>query len=380
MSRQHTNGLRRLTPQETAALLDDDREPVGTIVDQDAQPVDEPIRLPIAEPTPVAPAQAKLPVSKSPRIGEIRSEGEAVVAGLSSDYVEERLEVEEERAVELAKLSVFRKQEQVADERVTEVKVERDDFVASLPTRVRRRIGQKLSRVASLTPWAMWVADTLLIANAYGVFGSVALPFPQSESVSNAVQLLRAAAVSFGLVFGLRMVGGRLRDRVEELRERWQPAGHAGDGAVIALVIATAVMLAFSVAQLQQAFLDLTLGGTQVHVPTSVLMSLVVFLGAVSLAAGYFSAEPELARLATLDEQLAKARAELGEARDRAGYQLGVVRALRAHLAAVREAERLDLAEQQAHTERRVYAHVGGNPDVYGVELGDGEAAVPGAA
>lgn len=374
------NGLSRLNAQETRQLLDADRAPLATVVDADGRAVDEPVLLPVSARAALMPAPATLPVKGSAAVGEIRAEGAATAAGIAYAYVDERTEATVAHAGALADLTACRGQRMAADERLGEVAEERAALFAGLPWRVRRRAGQRVSRVAKLTPWAMWGADTLLIANAYGVFGAVALPAPQSAYLSNAVMLLRAALVSFGLVFGLRLVGGRLRDVAEEAREQTPLVGRAADGLVAAVVIGAAVMLAVSAARLQQAFLRLALGGTQVAVPTSVLLSIVVFLGAVSLAAGYFSAEPELARLAGLDKLIAAARVEVATAAERVARQLGVVRGMRARLAAVDERERHELVEHAEHTNRRVYAHIGGNPDVYGLELDTDATRVPGGA
>ena len=372
------NGLSRLNAQETRQLLDADRAPLATVVDADGRVVDEPVLLPVSARAALTPAPAKLPVKGSAAIGEIRAEGAATAAGIAHGYVVERTEAKAAHAGAVGELAVCRGHRAAAEEQLAKVGEEWATLLAGLPRRVRRRLGQRVSRVAKLTPWAMWGADTLLIANAYGVFGAVAMPFPQSTYLSNAVMLLRAGLVSFGLVFGLRMVGGRLRDVAEEVRERTALVGRAADTLVAGVVIGAAVMLAVSAAALQQAFLQLTMGGTQVAVPTSVLLSIVVFLGAVSLAAGYFSAEPELARLAGLDELIATARAQVANTGERVARQLGVVRALRASLAAIDEREQHELVEHAEHTNRRVYAHIGGNPDVYGLELDTDATRVPG--
>lgn len=372
------NGLARLNAQETRQLLDGDRAPLATVVDADGRAVDEPMLLAVSARAALTPAPAKLPVKGSAAVGEIRAEGAATAAGIAHGYVGERTEATVAHAGAVAELAVCRGQRVATEERLGGLEEERAALFAGLPWRVRRRVGQRVSRVAKLTPWAMWGADTLLIANAYGVFGAVALPLPQSAYLSNAVMLLRAALVSFGLVFGLRLVGGRLRDIAEEAREQTPLVGRVGDGLVAGVVVGAAVMLAVSAARLQQAFLQLALGGTQVAVPTSVLLSIVAFLGAVSLAAGYFSAEPELARLAGLDTLIATARAEVAAATERVARQLGVAREMRARLAAIDESEQHELAEHAEQTNRRVYAHIGGNPDIYGLELDTEAALLPG--
>ena len=233
------------------------------------------------------------------------------------------------------------------------LKEEREGVVAGLSGRLRRRVGQPVSRVSKLTPWAMWVADTLMIANAYGVFGAVALPFPDSLYVGNATQLMRAAMVSFALVFGLRMVGSKLRDIAEELRESRPLAAIVLDGSIVLVVVGAGVMLALSAAQLQAGFLGVAAGGSVVHLPTSVLFWIVAFLGAVSFAAGYLGNEPAIARIAGFDTLIETTRIELNTIGAQLARQLGVVRGWRARLKAIDERERLEIIEQHEHSERR---------------------------
>ena len=380
MSGANGNGPTRLSPTEHGQVLEAAGMPLATVVDADGRVIDDAVQLPITEPQPAKPAGVKLPVSRSAALGEIRSDGEAVAASVSYDYVVERVGLECSQAEALAQLGSLRDGLRTADERLEDLEERREQFVASLPRWVRRRLGQRSSRAARLTPWMLWGADTLMIANAYGLFGSVALPFPSSSYVSNGVELFRAAAVSFGLVFGLRLVGGRLRDLVTELREWKQSYGAAGEGLVIAAVVAGAVLLGLSAAKLQAAFLSLMLGSSAIHVPLSVLSSIIVFLGATSFASGFFSAEPELATFARLEGEIASARSVVEKLREALWLQLGKVRGLRKQLRGVADRERLDLAEQGAHTKRRAYRHVRGNVTVYSLEVGGDEAKVPGAS
>src|SRR5262249_41278906 len=153
-------------------------------------------------------------------------------------------------------------------------------------------------------PWALFAADTAFLSRAYGLFGDLPLPFPGSVEVSNLTQILRAAAVSLGLVFGLRLVGAKFKDVVEELREHRPLLGVVCDAAVGGLVVAAAVRLIQSTAAMQQALLQIEAGGGSVHVPTSVLLGIVGFLGSVSLACGYFLNEPELDEAREHDQHL----------------------------------------------------------------------------
>jgi len=380
MSGSNGQKARRLSPDEFGAVLDAAREPLAVVVDADGGVVEDAVQLPVTAPRAVSPASVKLPVRSSARIGEIRSEGAAVAASVASEYVVERWEVERRLAMALAELSLRRGRLVRSRERLGAREKHREELVAGLPRWVRRRLGRRLSRLARATPWAFWVADTLMIANAYGLFGSVALPFPSSSYVSNGVSLVRAAAVSYGLVFGLKLVGSRLRDAAEEMRERAQGVGIACDVLVVMGALGGGVLLALSVAKLQAAFLALTLGGSAIHVPLSVLASIVTFQGTISLATGYFGSEPEVAAVAALDQEIATERDKVEKSEEALALQRGEVRALRRELPAVEEREQFDLAEQAAHTERAVYAHIGGDPLTYGVELNADPAKAPGAS
>lgn len=377
MSGQNGNG--RLSRGEFVEVLEAVREPLATVVDVDGRVVVDAPQLPIASPTPATPPRPKLPVDSSAHIGEIRSEGAAVAASVEADYVRQGIGLQRRLSEALAKLALLRNRLQDAAGRLADLEREREEFVASLPRRVRRRLGQRPSRIVQATPWVAATADTLLIANAYGLFGSVALPVPASSYLSNGVELLRAAAVSFAFAFGLRMVGGRVRDLVEEARERSAAYGMVGDGLVALSVLVGAVLLGFSAAQLQSVFLGLMLGGSSATVPVSVLGSIVVFLGSVSFASGYFSTEREVAVVAGLDKAIGSARQSLDGVGEGISIHRGEVRSLRKEIKGLQELKQLDLAEQAAHTERVVYAHVGADVLRYGLELNADAAKVPGA-
>lgn len=380
MTAVQTNGLSRLTPQETEALLQRDAAALYTVSLAGKRANDDPNLVEMSPPTAVAQPPVSLPVTSTARIAELRSESAATGAAISHGYTVKRTPSEKALAGELATLAQRWKEAETADEELSVAVEARKTFVDNLPPGVLRRIGQRVSRVSKVTPWAMWFADTTLMANPYGLFGAVALPFPASAWASNAIQLLRAAAVAFGLTFGLKMVGGRLRDLADDAREQHPAAGFLADGAIIAVVVSAAVMLASSAAQLQQAFLSLTLGGTEVHVPTSVLLAIVMFLGAVSFATGYFTNEPQLAEVAQLDADLKAARETAAKSVRVLSEQRGVVRARRVEIASLREQERHELAEHQAHGDRRVFAHMAGNVPLYGLQIDSSIGAVPGSA
>jgi F0F1-type ATP synthase membrane subunit b/b' len=120
---------------------------------------------------------------------------------------------------------------------------------------------------------------------------------------------------------------------------------------------------------MQEALLRIESGGTSVRVPTSVLFSIVAFLLSLSLAAGYFLNEPAPEQADEHDRRVAEATTTAREAAEAAAAQLGVVRATREELRSLDEEETLALAENQAHTDRRVYAHRAGNVPVYGLKF-----------
>jgi hypothetical protein len=224
----------------------------------------------------------------------------------------------------------------------------------------------------------MWVADTLLMANPYSVFGAVALPLPTTANLSNGVMLLRAGLIGFGFTFGLKAAGSQFRDITEEHRENRPAVGVAADVAVIGTLAAGGVWLATAAAKLQEVFLSLSFGATQVHVPNSVLFAIVGFLGVVSFATGFFSNEPELERAAEHDAAVDAATQSRKVAAEQLAFQRGAVRGLRKQLANLGERMQLEVKEQDAHTDARVKWHMHGNRPIYGLEIETEAGAVRG--
>jgi hypothetical protein len=362
-------GPRRLTPEETRERLQRDGAPLFTVVDANGQPVRDWIGLPVTAPTPATPPLVTLPVSCTATEMEIRAEGEATAFSIQLGYQEQRRDLERRIAGERATLLTCRARKTRAEQDLEWEMAEREAFLNGLPRRCRRRLRRKSGRLLRLVPWAVWLADTLVISRAWALLGPLPLPFHASVSVTNVTQVLRAALVSFGLVFGARLVGGKLRELADELRERWNLLGMAFDAGVGALVLAGAVKLALATAQMQEALLRIEAGGTSVHLPTSVLFSIVAFLVSVSLAAGYYLNEPAPEQAEDHDRRVTEAKAAADEATDAAAHQLGVVRATREELNSLEEEETLALAENEAHTDRHAHAHRAGNPLIYGLEF-----------
>jgi len=360
---------RRLTPEETQVLFEGDRASLFTVVDANGQPVTDSVGVRVTVPIPATPALVSLPVSCTAAEMEIRAEGEAIAFSIQLGYQEKRHDLERRLAEDRAALLSCRGRQTRAEQDLEWELAEREAFLNALPRRCRRLLRRKGGRLPRLVPWAVWLADTMVISRAWGLLGPLPLPFHASVSVTNATQVVRAALVSFGLVFGARLVGGKLRELAENLRERWSLLGVACDAGVGALVLASAVKLALATAQMQEALLQIEAGGTSVHLPTSVLFSIVGFLVSVSLAAGYYLNEPAPEQAEDHDRRVAEARAAAVEPADEAARQLGAVRATREELNSLDEEETLALAENEAHTDRRVYAHRAGNVPIYGLEL-----------
>lgn len=362
-------GPRRLTAEETRARLEQDRAPLFTVVDANGQPVTDTLGLSITAPTAPAPAPIVLPVGCTAAEMEIRAEGEATGFSIQLEHQETRRVLECRLARDRALLLSCRARATRSEQELAWELAERRGFLDGLSRRSRRLLQRKRRQLSALVPWAVWLADTMVISRAWGLLGPLPLPFHPSVEITNVTQVLRAALVSFGLVFGARMVGGKLRELVEELRERWGLLGVACDAGVSALVLAGAAKLALATAQMQEALLRIESGGTSVRVPTSVLFSIVAFLLSLSLAAGYFLNEPAPEQADEHDRRVAEATTTAREAAEAAAAQLGVVRATREELRSLDEEETLALAENQAHTDRRVYAHRAGNVPVYGLKF-----------
>jgi TRAP-type C4-dicarboxylate transport system permease small subunit len=357
----------RLTPQQTRERLEQDAASLLTFVDADGNVVDS-NGLVVSVPQPVAPPPVNLPVAYTAKEIEIRCEGDAVAFAIQLEHQRERRELGVQLASDRATLASLRRRRDVKQLELDAAVKKQDEFVQSLPRRVRRVLKRRWGRLVKWVPWAMWGADTMFISRAYGLFGDVPLPFSASIGVSNFTQLLRAGLVSFGLVFGVRLLGAKLRDLVEELRDRRAWVGLVADAGVGALVFAGAVRLAESAAQMQQALLQIESGGSNLTLPTSMLFSIVAFLASVSLACGFYLSEPEADEAADHEHRVEEKTVAADEAAQACFTQLGVARATRAQLRSLDEEETLALAENQAHTDQRVWALKRGNVPVYGLQ------------
>jgi hypothetical protein len=367
-TRSNGGGVSRLTAQQTRQRLDDDARPRYTLYDDQGHPLKDGVAVPVRTLAPLAAASISLPVTLTEVELEIRAEGAATGCAIESDYELERVLLDARLAGERAEQHVRHARRQQAVERLASERAAQEAFLNGLPRRLRRLVHRRLNRLFKWVPWALFGADVTIISRAYGLLGPLPLPFHASVGLSNATQLLRAALISFALVFGLRLVGGKLKETVDDVRDHRAWIGLLADSLVGVLVVAGAVALTRSASQMQAALLQLEAGGSDLRLPTSVLFSIGVFLAAVSFACGYFLNEPELEQAADHDRRVQAAEEAYEQARDAFHTQLGIVRATREELRSLDRQEALAVQENDAHTKRRVHAHKAGNVPLYGLE------------
>jgi hypothetical protein len=182
--------------------------------------------------------------------------------------------------------------------------------------------------------------------------------------------LLRAGLVSFGLIFGVRFAGGRLREIADQLRAKRPTAGLVCDAGVAGVVLLGAIALAIATSELQAALLQIVSGGSSVSVPTLLLFAICAYLITVSFACGYFLNEPELKEARLHEKRIKKARKGLAEVVSTENAQRGVVRSIREELRGLDRQEQLLIEEQTAHADEEVYILKVANGPVYGFEFG----------
>lgn len=359
---------RRETSEETAARLKEAGQPVCDVVDENLAPAAS-RRVRVFQAEPVKAPPLVFPVRETAAEQGIKSDGRATEAAVRQDVETSRVELLKTLAAARARRLMTRSHRAQAELAVTEAEKERDTFMERVPAWRRWRLGRKPGRVMAWVPWALWVADTTIMARPWGVFGSVPLPFVQSVDSSRAGQLVRAASVSLALVFGMRFAGGRLRDVADRERLQKERVGSAIDLSVIGMVVAFGVMLAQATAEMQASTVDVLAGGTGVTVPVASLASIVLFMMALSFAFGYFLNEVEVEQAQANETRVIEARAALAEAVAAETVAWGEVRSLRDELASLARREQLEVDEQKAHNDTEVAAHKNTNQHVYGVDV-----------
>lgn len=383
MSSQNGNsgavsGVYRETPAETEKRLALAQQQLAQIVDGTGTPVGNGNGMPgpslvrVNEPMPVDAPPVVLPVQFTAAVLAIQAKGQAVLLSARQEIERRRTTLRERRAHEVAELATCRSRRAQAQTEFNEAAAERDEFAKGVPVWRRRMLGRRTGRAVRMVPWALWAADTMIISRAWGLFGGVPVPFVHSStSVSSLTSLLRAGLVSFGLIFGMRMVGSRLREAADRVRLGDERIGIASDVTVVGVVLFFAVQLATSTSQMQAALMKVVGGSTSVQVPTSALFAIVAFLMAFSLASGYFLTETEIEQAQVHEERVADLRDALNTAIAFENTTVGEVRSVREQLRGLDREEQLLIAEQEAHIDEEVYVHKKANVHIYGLDLAE---------
>jgi hypothetical protein len=324
----------------------------------------------IAAVEPLTPAAITLPVALTADELAIRSRNEAALYAALQEKNEAATELFATAAVQLGELETCRFCAKEASERLERVRGEKDAFLARVPASRLRFLNGGTRRALRTVPWALFVADTMVLARPWGVFGGVPLPFvAPSEDVTNLTQLMRAAFVSFGLVFGGRLAGSKLRELVDELRRVRRGIGWLVDAVVAGSVVAGGILLAVATARMQDALLDIVGGGTSVQLPTSVLLSITGFMFGVSVAAGYFLSEPEQEEVREHQQRIAQAETHYAEAVKDENRAAAALRATVAKLHGLVRDVRLLITRVRAHADEEVWMLKASQPHVYGLEM-----------
>ncbi|MGD0272917.1 MAG: hypothetical protein ABSB96_04210 [Gaiellaceae bacterium] len=324
----------------------------------------------IKAPDPVQAPAVTLPI-------KVTAEERATHSRFRAALLFERQRIDRERTTkrqllgrQLARLRTLRFRKEQAHERLEKSESDRDTFVKNVPKPRQRFLNAPVARTMPLVPWALWGADTMIIARAWGLFGPVAVPFVRaSGGMAALTMLLRAGLVSFGLIFGVRFAGSRLRDTVDQLRATRPKVGHACDASVAGAVIVAAIALAVATAEMQAALLQIVSGGSSVNVPTALLFAIVAFLITVSLACGYFLNEPELKEARVHEQRIKEGFTALDAAVSAEDDQRGDVRSTIEELRGLDRQEKLLIEEQKAHADEEVFTFKAANGPVYGFEF-----------
>lgn len=353
---------------ETQARLKSAGQPIYELVDEKHESIASRL-VRVLRPDPANAPPLELPITESAAEQGIKAKGRATEAGVRQDVETSRVELLTQRAEALGRLVAARFRRSQAEVLVAEAERERDAFMERVPGWRRFRLGRVAGRLMKVAPWLLVVADTTIMARPWGVFGSVPLPFVHSADANKAGQLVRAGAVSFALVFGMRLAGAKLRDLADRERLLNERVGNLVDLLVLVVAIGSAVMLAQATAKMQAATVDVLTGGTGVSVPLSSLTSVVLFMMAMSFVFGYFLNEAEIEQAAINETRVTEARAWLAEAVAAESVVRAEVRSLREQLKSLDRRERHEVDEQKAHTDVEVAVHKDGNKHLYGIDV-----------
>lgn len=393
------DGMRRETSQQTKSRVADAVEPIFQIIDpasvgaatggassngkgrNGATFVTDGSTIGMTPPLASTPTIVTLPVQVTAKTRAIRARLMSGLLAAKQDLDKKRTELRGKLAAAAAILLTRRANTAAAQGRLEEARAARDTFRESFPSGQARTLDQRPSLVFRLVPWALWLADTWIIARAWGLYGPAPVPFLHaSVGLTEFTSLARAGLVSYGLIFGVRLAAGRLAGLAGRFRHRAPlPAGLV-DAAVIVTVLATAVRLALSTAVLQSVLMQIAGGGSDTTVPRSVLFSIVSFLIAVSAASGYFGHDPEQDQAQANEKKVRKSETKLLSAIGKENKQKGRVRVIREQLRGLDRAERLLTDEQEQHIEQAVMEHKSSNLYVYGLDQDDSANATSGAS
>jgi hypothetical protein len=325
----------------------------------------------IKAPDPAQAPAVKLPIKVTAEERATESRFRAALLFARQTIDRERTEKLQLLARQLARFRTLRFRSDRAREELEKAKSDRDTFIQNVQKPRQRYLNTPVARTMPFVPWTLWGADTMIIARAWGLFGPVAIPFiPASGSVATLTALLRAGLVSFGLIFGVRFAGGRLRDTVDQLRDK-PKVGHICDASVAGAVVVAAIALAATTAEMQAALLQIVSGGSNVSVPTVLLFAIVAFLITVSLASGYFLNEPELKEARVHEKRVKVGLETLDAAISIEDEQRGVVRSTIEELRGLKRQEDLLIEEQKAHANEEIFTLKAANGPVYGFEFAD---------
>ena len=361
--------LRRERPAEREARLSEASEQLFSVVDATGTAAsDDAGLIGIAPTSPIKPAPVKLPAGETAAVREIRARWRATREAIQQRLAARRAALRKRREQAQATVALRGCQLAQAQGMLAQVGRDRSMLVEQVPVEQRRLLGRRRSRLFPLVPWVLWLADTLLIARAWGLLGPIALPFEASGAFTNGSQLARAALVSFGLVFGCRLAGSRVRETLEELRPRFPLVVAAAPLVVAGVLLLLAVRVAAATAQMQAVLVGIEAGGSDAQLPTSVLASITLLMVGVSAACGYLLHDPHNDHYRDLQRRHDQATKLVGSAEQAVAQAEARVRVIDADIDGLNQQEQHALRECDAHCVEEVANHMRSNVPIYGLE------------
>lgn len=360
--------VRRETPEETQERLARDTPPLSEVINPGASGKDN-MKVPVQRREPLPPVPIDLPVAETAQERVIVSKGDAVAHALRHDGARRKIGIGQRIAQLKAGRRALTEQRKDAEQERKRREDARAGYAERVPSDMRRRLGLQISLAVRVLPFAALVADILFMARAYGLLGSPTAPFTHgSPDVSSVFSWLRAGAVGLVVVFGTRLVGGRFRLVIDEVRAHNPERGRLVDLAVVGVAVAGLGPFAWATAKMQNVVVELTTGGTTTGLSAGVLVAIYVALILFSFAAGYFLSEPEHEMTRRHDTLVSEARALVLDLRKAELATHGEIVALYLELRALPGLLEHRLAEEQAHTESAVWELKAKNVALYGLD------------